>query len=70
LTVESFNELKTGKVFLGEEAVKLGLADEIGDLHKAVEDLADLYKLQKPLYITVPADMDHKLRFLRALGIL
>jgi len=70
LTVESFSELKTGKVFLGEEAVRLGLADEIGDLHKAVEDLADLYKLQKPLYITVPADMDYRLRFLYALGIL
>lgn len=70
LNFEVFQELKTGKTFLGDEAVKLGLADEVGDLYKAIEDMAELCKLKKPLYLVVPADMDYRLRFLHALGII
>lgn len=70
LTLEGLEKLKTGKIFLGDKAVKLGLADKIGTIHEAIEDLANLCKLQKPLYITVPANMDYRLRFLHALGIL
>src|SRR5207248_9536822 len=37
LTVEQARELATGEVGLGSQAVELGLADEIGDLDRAIE---------------------------------
>jgi protease-4 len=41
LTEEKVRELATGEIWLGEEAVELGLVDEIGDLERAVELAAD-----------------------------
>jgi len=37
LTVEQARELATGEVWLGTKAVELGLADEVGDLDRAIE---------------------------------
>jgi protease-4 len=37
MTDERVRELATGEVWLGEEALRLGLIDEIGDLERAVE---------------------------------
>jgi protease-4 len=35
-------ELATGEIWLGREALELGLVDEIGDLERAVEIAAEL----------------------------
>ena len=37
LSMERARELATGEVWLGSKAVELGLADEIGDLDRAIE---------------------------------
>lgn len=42
LSVERVRELATGEVWLGTEALELGLIDEIGDTERAVEIAADL----------------------------
>lgn len=42
LSVERVRELATGEVWLGTEAVRLGLADEVGDLDAAIEVAAKL----------------------------
>ena len=42
LDPERVRELATGEVWLGREAVELGLVDEIGDLERAVEVAAEL----------------------------
>ncbi|HEX5466338.1 MAG TPA: signal peptide peptidase SppA [Candidatus Limnocylindrales bacterium] len=41
LDPERVRELATGEVWLGEEALRLGLVDEIGDLERAVELAAE-----------------------------
>jgi protease-4 len=41
LTVERVRELATGEVWLGTRAVELGLADEVGDLDRAIEMAAE-----------------------------
>jgi protease IV len=42
LPVETVRELATGEVWLGTEAHRLGLVDEIGDLERAIEIAADM----------------------------
>ena len=42
MTMERVRELATGEVWLGTEAVALGLVDEIGDLERAVEVAASI----------------------------
>ncbi len=42
LTEERVRELATGEVWLGTEALALGLVDEIGDTERAVEVVAEL----------------------------
>ncbi len=42
LPVETVRELATGEVWLGSEAHRLGLVDEIGDLERAIEIAADM----------------------------
>lgn len=42
LPIERARELATGEVWLGEEALGLGLVDEIGDLERAVEIAASM----------------------------
>lgn len=41
LPVERVRELATGRVWLGRQALELGLVDEIGDLERAVEIAAE-----------------------------
>ena len=41
LPEERVRDLATGEVWLGEEAVALGLVDEVGDLERAVELAAE-----------------------------
>jgi protease-4 len=42
LPVETVRELATGEVWLGTEAERLGLVDEVGDLERAIEIAADI----------------------------
>lgn len=42
LPAERVRELATGEVWLGREALELGLVDEIGDLERAVEIAAEM----------------------------
>ena len=42
LSVERVRELATGEVWLGSEALTLGLVDEIGDTERAIEVAAEL----------------------------
>jgi protease-4 len=42
LTQERARELATGEVWLGEQALEMGLVDEIGDLERAIEIAAEL----------------------------
>ena len=41
ITAEQARELATGEVWLGTKAVELGLADEVGDLDRAIELAAE-----------------------------
>ena len=52
LDVEKVSELATGEVFTGMRAEKLGLVDEIGDFHHALQVAADLGGVRpNPLWI-------------------
>jgi protease-4 len=42
LSEERVRELATGEVWLGEQALELGLVDEVGDLERAIEVAAEL----------------------------
>jgi protease-4 len=42
LPVDTVRELATGEVWLGTEAERLGLVDEVGDLERAIEIAADM----------------------------
>lgn len=48
-----------GRVWLGQEAVKLGLVDEIGGIEKAVSDMAEFLKLEE--YKTVESLKEEKI---------
>jgi protease-4 len=42
LSVERARELATGEIWLGRQALELGLVDEIGDLERAIEIAAEM----------------------------
>ena len=42
LSEERARELATGEVWLGEQALSIGLVDEIGDVERAIEIAAEL----------------------------
>lgn len=65
LSSKTVEEISTGRVFLGSEAVNLGLADEIGDIINAEEKARSLAGIWK--HIIVTPDMDDRQRFLKAL---
>ncbi|MBP8990971.1 MAG: signal peptide peptidase SppA [Spirochaetes bacterium] len=44
LTVEQVDEIAEGRVWSGLDAVKIKIADEIGDLHSAIDYLKEKYK--------------------------
>jgi protease IV len=54
LTTERARELATGEVWLGGQAVELGLADEVGDIERAVEIAAGMGKVPPT---PVPVDL-------------
>lgn len=54
LTVERVRELATGELFLGSQAVELGLVDAVGDLNDAVAAAAELAGVESPAVYEVP----------------
>ncbi|MGP3667060.1 MAG: signal peptide peptidase SppA [Candidatus Bathyarchaeota archaeon] len=67
LTSEAVEDIKTGRIVYGYEAVKIGLADKVGNINTAIDDAAKISGLT--LYMVVPSTMDSNTRFLRALGL-
>ncbi|MCX8176181.1 MAG: signal peptide peptidase SppA [Candidatus Bathyarchaeota archaeon] len=67
LTSEVVENIKSGRIIYGYEAVEIGLADKVGDINTAIDDAAKISGLT--LYIVVPSNMDSTTRFLRALGL-
>jgi len=61
----TLNIVKTGATFSGDDAVKLGLADEVGNIINAVEKALEMRGMLK--FIIVSPDMDERQKFLRAL---
>ncbi|MGE5592874.1 MAG: signal peptide peptidase SppA [Betaproteobacteria bacterium] len=55
LAVERVRELATGELFLGSQAVELGLVDSLGDLDDAVAAAAELAGVESPVVYEVPA---------------
>lgn len=55
LTVERVRELATGELFLGSQAVELGLVDAVGDLDDAVAAAAELAGVESPVVYEVPS---------------
>jgi len=55
LPVERVRELATGELFLGSQAVELGLVDSLGDLDDAVAAAAELAGVESPVVYEVPA---------------
>jgi len=68
LTPEVAEDVGSGRIIYGYEAVEMGLADKVGDINTAIDDAAKISGLT--LYIVVPSTMDSKARFLRALGLI
>jgi protease-4 len=65
LSLEVVDEISTGRIFSGIEAVDLGLADEIGDLIDALETAQNLTNLWRFLIVT--SEMDNRAKILKAL---
>jgi len=65
LTPQDIDAIKTGRVFLGDVAVQMGLADQIGNIFNAVEKAASIKGLWK--YILVTPYMDDKQKFFKAI---
>ncbi|MEW6107463.1 MAG: signal peptide peptidase SppA [Bacillota bacterium] len=55
LTIERVRELATGELFLGSQAVELGLVDAVGDLDDAVAAAAELAGVESPVVYEVPS---------------
>ena len=51
LDEEYVRELATGQVYLGVEAVRLGLVDELGDLETVKQYLQDVYGLEEVSFV-------------------
>jgi protease IV len=51
LTRERARELATGEVWLGRDAIGLGLVDEIGDLERAIEIAAEMAGVRATAYV-------------------
>jgi protease-4 len=61
----NIDNISSGKTFTGDEAVKLGLADEIGDLVDAIKKTQELTNLWN--YMIVLPEMDDRTKILKAL---
>jgi protease-4 len=65
LSDDIIKEVATGNVFLGSDALKLGLVDEIGNIITSIEKAADVASLWK--FIVITPEMTDRERFLSAL---
>jgi protease-4 len=65
LTQANLELIKTGGTFLGSEAIELGLADEVGDIINALEEVVKRTGLWK--FIIVSPYMDVREKILRSL---
>ena len=52
---EEVRELATGELFLGSQALELGLVDRLGGIEEAIEYLAEMNDLEKPVRYEYPA---------------
>ncbi len=55
MTVDRVKELATGELFLGSQAMELGLVDSVGDLDDAVNAAAELAGVESPVVYEVPS---------------
>ncbi len=58
--VEAIEEVAQGRVWLGQDALKIKLVDELGDLNAAVKKAAELAKLEKYYTSSYPGKADWK----------
>jgi protease-4 len=65
LSDDIINEVATGDVFLGRDALTLGLVDDIGNIITSIEKAAQMAGLWK--YIMISSNMADRDRFLSAL---
>lgn len=61
LNIEQVKKIAKGRVWMGADAVKIGLVDEIGGLHAAMNYAAKKSKIKKPIYDFYPKNEKDKL---------
>jgi protease IV len=54
LSVEQVRDLATGELYLGSQALELGLVDRLGGVEEAIELLAELNNLKNPVRYDLP----------------
>jgi len=54
LSVEEVRELATGELYLGSQALELGLVDRLGGVEEAIDLLAELNEFEKPVRHDLP----------------
>jgi protease-4 len=61
LNLNQVKKIAKGRVWMGADAVKIGLVDEIGGLHAAMNYAAQKSKIKKPVYDYYPKNEKDKL---------
>lgn len=61
LPLEKVKSIAKGRVWIGEDALKIGLVDEIGGLRDAMNYAAKTAKIDKPVYAYYPKDEKDKI---------
>ncbi len=54
MSIEEVRELATGQIYLGSQALELGLVDRLGGVEEAIEYLAELNDLENPVRFEFP----------------
>jgi protease-4 len=49
ISEEEVRKIATGRIYLGQEALELGLIDELGGLDRAIEIACELAEIEKPI---------------------
>jgi protease-4 len=66
---EAVHEIAQGRVWSGQEALKLGLVDELGGLGAAIQHAAKMAKVEQDFYVTGPErEPDAFKELLKSLG--
>ena len=68
LTPEAVDAIAQGRVWLGEQALELGLVDELGNLDLAIERAAGLAQLERYQLVRVQRPVSAREQLLRRLG--